>query len=73
MTNLGDFWGTLEVVLEWVYVVMIVYYIIEEIIEIRIHRLKYFKNFWNILDIVIIIMSLARGWLQQNQSKKKRI
>ena len=59
LTNEEGIWGQVTVILEYLYMAMIVYYIIEEILEIRIHKIGYFKNFWNILDVVIIIMSLA--------------
>ncbi|XP_001370448.2 polycystin-2 [Monodelphis domestica] len=37
----------------------ILYYIVEEILEIRIHKLHYFRSFWNCLDIVIIALSIV--------------
>ncbi len=43
---------------EGLYVLFILYYLVEEIIEIRIHKLQYLKSFWNILDIVVILISL---------------
>ncbi|CAH2301373.1 polycystin-2 isoform X1 [Pelobates cultripes] len=39
--------------------IFILYYIVEEIIEIRLHRLHYFRSLWNCLDIVIIVLSLV--------------
>uniref|UniRef100_A0A4W3J2G4 Polycystin-2 n=1 Tax=Callorhinchus milii TaxID=7868 RepID=A0A4W3J2G4_CALMI len=39
--------------------IFIFYYIVEEILEIYIHRLHYFRNLWNCLDIVIIMLSLV--------------
>uniref|UniRef100_A0A674ITA1 Polycystin-2 n=1 Tax=Terrapene triunguis TaxID=2587831 RepID=A0A674ITA1_9SAUR len=35
------------------------YYIVEEILEIRIHKLHYFRSLWNCLDILIIVLSVA--------------
>lgn len=32
----------------------IMYYVVEEILEIRIHRLHYFKSLWNCLDVLIV-------------------
>lgn len=37
-----------------VFVVFIVYYVIEEGIEIRKHKLSYFKNVYNVMDLVVI-------------------
>ncbi|XP_027709222.1 polycystin-2 [Vombatus ursinus] len=37
----------------------ILYYIVEEILEIRIHKLHYFRSFWNCLDIMIIALSIV--------------
>ncbi|XP_013358211.1 PREDICTED: polycystin-2 [Chinchilla lanigera] len=35
----------------------ILYYAVEEILEIRIHKLRYFRSFWNCLDVVIVLLS----------------
>lgn len=34
----------------------ILYYIVEEVLEIRIHRLRYFRSLWNCLDVLIIVV-----------------
>ncbi|XP_041048078.1 polycystin-2 isoform X2 [Carcharodon carcharias] len=44
---------------EIAFCIFIFYYIIEEILEIHIHKLYYFKSVWNCLDIVIIVLSLV--------------
>ncbi|XP_066304092.1 polycystin-2-like protein 1 isoform X2 [Branchiostoma lanceolatum] len=44
---------------EGLYVLFIIYYIIEEALEIKRHRLGYFKSFSNILDVTVILLSLA--------------
>ncbi|XP_003972456.2 polycystin-2 [Takifugu rubripes] len=36
----------------------ILYYIVEEVLEIRIHRLHYFRSLWNCLDVLIIVLSV---------------
>lgn len=36
----------------------IIYYIVEELLEIKKNRLSYFKEVWNILDVVVILMSI---------------
>ncbi|XP_075400146.1 polycystin-2 [Tenrec ecaudatus] len=35
------------------------YYLVEEILEIRIHKLQYFRSFWNCLDVVIVVLSVV--------------
>ena len=42
--------------LEILFVIFLVYYTIEEAFEIKIHKLKYFKEVWNILDVCILIL-----------------
>lgn len=32
----------------------VLYYVVEEGLEIRIHRLHYFKSLWNCLDVLIV-------------------
>ncbi|XP_069341463.1 polycystin-2 [Eulemur rufifrons] len=47
---------------EIIFCFFILYYAVEEILEIRIHKLHYFRSFWNCLDVVIIVLSaLAIG------------
>lgn len=41
---------------EMVFCVFILYYVVEEILELRIHKFSYFKSIWNILDIVVILV-----------------
>ncbi|GCB79225.1 hypothetical protein scyTo_0017857, partial [Scyliorhinus torazame] len=44
---------------EIAFCIFIFYYIIEEILEIHVNRLGYFKSVWNCLDVVIIALSLV--------------
>ncbi|KAM4590858.1 polycystin-2-like protein 1 isoform 2-T2 [Odontesthes bonariensis] len=44
---------------ELVFCVFILYYIVEEILELRIHKLSYFNSIWNILDIVVILLAIV--------------
>ncbi|XP_026570283.1 polycystic kidney disease 2-like 1 protein [Pseudonaja textilis] len=56
-------WDFFIVSCEIVFCIFIFYYIVEEILELRIHRLQYFTSIWNILDIVVILLSvLAIGF-----------
>jgi len=43
---------------EGLFILFLLYYSIEEIIEIRKHKMEYFKDFWNIFDIVVILMGI---------------
>ncbi|CAM5106911.1 unnamed protein product [Eretmochelys imbricata] len=44
---------------EMAFCLFTLYYIVEEILEIRIHKLHYFRSLWNCLDILIIVLSVA--------------
>ena len=39
---------------EFIFILYILYYIVEESLEIKIHGFKYFSNLWNLLDLVVI-------------------
>lgn len=41
---------------EMVFCLFILYYVVEEILELRIHKFSYFKSIWNILDIIVIMV-----------------
>ena len=42
---------------EFIFIIYILYYVVEESIEIRMHGFSYFTNIWNILDICVIGVS----------------
>ncbi|XP_061686297.1 polycystin-2 [Syngnathoides biaculeatus] len=44
---------------EVMFCVFILYYVVEEALEIRIHRLHYFRNLWNCLDVLIVTLSVV--------------
>ncbi|CAL9688200.1 unnamed protein product [Knipowitschia caucasica] len=44
---------------EMVFCVFILYYMVEEILELRIHKFSYFGSIWNILDIVVILLAVV--------------
>ncbi|KAM7409108.1 hypothetical protein PAMA_002695 [Pampus argenteus] len=44
---------------EIVFCLFILYYVVEEILELRIHKFSYFKSIWNILDIVVIMLAIV--------------
>lgn len=50
------YWDFFILGCEVVFCLFILYYVVEEILELRIHRFSYFKSIWNILDIVVILV-----------------
>ncbi|KAM9329984.1 polycystin-2 [Gastrophryne carolinensis] len=44
---------------EIAFCIFILYYIVEEFLEIHMHRLYYFRSLWNCLDVVIIVLSIV--------------
>ncbi|PAA75824.1 hypothetical protein BOX15_Mlig005060g3, partial [Macrostomum lignano] len=42
---------------ECVFMLFILYYIVEEALEIKKHKWRYFRCFWNCLDILVIVIS----------------
>ncbi|XP_034040309.1 polycystic kidney disease 2-like 1 protein [Thalassophryne amazonica] len=52
-------WDYFVLACEMVFCVFILYYIVEEILELQIHKLSYFKSIWNILDIVVILLAIV--------------
>lgn len=43
---------------EVIFCLFILYYVVEEVLEIRIHRLHYFRNLWNCLDVLIVTVRI---------------
>ncbi|XP_059408751.1 polycystin-2-like isoform X2 [Carassius carassius] len=43
---------------EVAFCLFVLYYLVEEVLEIRLHRLRYFKSLWNCLDVVIVALSV---------------
>ncbi|XP_040218107.1 polycystic kidney disease 2-like 1 protein [Rana temporaria] len=52
-------WDFFIIACEIIFCVFIFYYVVEECLELRIHRFKYFTSIWNILDVVVIMLSLV--------------
>ena len=42
---------------EFIFIAFIIYYIIEEALEIRKWGMKYIGSVWNVLDMVVVIVS----------------
>uniref|UniRef100_A0A3B3CE36 Polycystic kidney disease 2-like 1 n=1 Tax=Oryzias melastigma TaxID=30732 RepID=A0A3B3CE36_ORYME len=53
------YWDYFILGCEMVFCVFILYYIVEEILELRIHKFSYLTSVWNILDIVVILLALV--------------
>uniref|UniRef100_A0A8C1J7W3 Polycystin-2 n=1 Tax=Cyprinus carpio TaxID=7962 RepID=A0A8C1J7W3_CYPCA len=43
---------------EVAFCLFVLYYLVEEVLEIRLHRLRYFKSLWNCLDVLIVALSV---------------
>ncbi|XP_053477960.1 polycystin-2 isoform X2 [Ictalurus furcatus] len=43
---------------EVIFCFFVLYYMVEEVLEIRLHRLRYFKSLWNCLDVLIVMLSV---------------
>ncbi|XP_061857083.1 polycystin-2-like protein 1 isoform X1 [Colius striatus] len=52
-------WDFFIVACEVVFCLFIFYYVVEEILELRIHKFQYFTSIWNILDVVVILLSVV--------------
>ncbi|XP_026160040.1 polycystin-2 [Mastacembelus armatus] len=52
-------WDYFVGVCEVAFCIFILYYVVEEVLEIRIHRLHYFKSLWNCLDVLIVVLSVV--------------
>uniref|UniRef100_A0A8C7P020 Polycystin-2 n=1 Tax=Oncorhynchus mykiss TaxID=8022 RepID=A0A8C7P020_ONCMY len=52
-------WDYFVGVCEVAFCLFILYYVVEEALEIRIHRLRYFKSVWNCLDVLIVVLSVS--------------
>ncbi|XP_041601983.1 polycystic kidney disease 2-like 1 protein isoform X5 [Vulpes lagopus] len=52
-------WDFFIIGCEIIFCIFIVYYMVEEILELHIHRLHYLSSIWNILDLVVIMLSIV--------------
>ncbi|KAM6940301.1 polycystin-2 isoform 1-T1 [Xenentodon cancila] len=52
-------WDYFVGVCEVAFCLFILYYVVEEVLEIHIHRLHYFKSLWNCLDVLIVVLSIV--------------
>ncbi|XP_064190727.1 polycystin-2 [Anguilla rostrata] len=52
-------WDYFIATCEIAFCLFVLYYVVEEVLEIRIHRVHYFRNLWNCLDVLIVALSSA--------------
>ncbi|XP_059517055.1 polycystin-2-like protein 1 isoform X2 [Myotis daubentonii] len=52
-------WDFFIVGCEIIFCIFIFYYVVEEILELHVHRLRYLSSIWNILDLVVILLSIV--------------
>ncbi|KAM4594684.1 polycystin-2 isoform 2-T2 [Fundulus diaphanus] len=52
-------WDCFVGVCEVAFCLFVLYYVVEEVLEIHIHRLHYFKSMWNCLDVLIVVLSVV--------------
>ncbi|MEQ2196305.1 TRP-like ion channel Pkd2 [Xenoophorus captivus] len=52
-------WDYFVGVCEVAFCLFILYYVVEEVLEIHIHRLHYFKSMWNCLDVLILFKFIS--------------
>ncbi|XP_012789905.2 polycystic kidney disease 2-like 1 protein [Sorex araneus] len=52
-------WDFFIVGCEIAFCIFIFYYVVEEILELHIHGLRYLSSIWNILDLVVILLSIV--------------
>ena len=43
---------------EIIFICFVIYYMVEEVMEIRKVKLEYFNSAWNVMDCVVILISL---------------
>ncbi|XP_048663097.1 polycystic kidney disease 2-like 1 protein isoform X2 [Marmota marmota marmota] len=51
-------WDFFIVGCEIIFCIFILYYVVEEILELHMHRLHYLSSIWNVLDLVVILLSI---------------
>nr|XP_057936793.1 polycystin-2 [Doryrhamphus excisus] len=52
-------WDYFVALCEVTFCLFILYYVVEEVLEIRIHRMHYFRSLWNCLDVLIVTLSVV--------------
>ncbi|XP_046885450.1 polycystic kidney disease 2-like 1 protein [Hypomesus transpacificus] len=53
------YWDYFIIGCEMVFCLFILYYVVEEILELQIHKFSYFKSIWNTLDVVVIMLAIV--------------
>ena len=59
-----------EIGLEGLVGVMTAFYLLQELVEIAFRRLKYLNSFWNLLEIVVIVLLGVTSYLKIKDTLK---
>lgn len=65
-----DFMDYVEIGLEGLVGVMTAFYLLQELVEIAFRRLKYLNSFWNLLEIVVIVLLGVTSYLKIKDTLK---
>lgn len=65
-------WDYFVGVCEVAFSLFVLYYVVEEALEIRIHRLHYFKSLWNCLDVFIVMVRVRSNVMDHTQRTHAR-
>jgi hypothetical protein len=64
------FMDYVEIGLEGLVVIMTVFYLLQELVEIALRRTKYLASFWNLLELVVIILLGVTSYLKVKDTLK---
>ena len=51
-------WDHFIMAAELIFVGFVFYYLVEEALEIKKHKLPYFFSVWNVLDCIVLVVSI---------------
>lgn len=51
-------WDYFVGVCEVAFCLFILYYVVEEVLEVQLHRLHYFRSSWNCLDVLLVLVCI---------------
>lgn len=63
-------WDYFVAVCEVAFGLFVLYYVVEEALEIRIHRLHYFKSLWNCLDVLIVMVRVRSNVMDHTHARR---
>ncbi len=65
-----NFMDYVEIGLEGLVAVMTAFYLLQELVEIAVRRLKYLNSFWNLLELLVIILLGVTSYLKVKDALK---